>query len=342
MIIINKSGTINKRVLRVPRVLRTGGGEACINQCGWMCKAERCGWTRKAERSGGLAGRSGGLAGRSGGLAERSGSAGRSGGLAEQQRWRSFAEWRSFWVFPLHSSLVAFSTPLPFSPTRRFLSTPSLSSTSSSSSPPPCRLLHSGVVFSMSLSYPFTGILPVVVVPSLVFQRSILTSSCLSTGRRWVLHTLVLVGFVSLSFLPSRAWVALVLRWCSPRRHRFPVAGVPCCRPLSPWGFLPCHGASLFAVVLPCELSPMPGSYCSGCRECRRVSCRGGRCAGGRCWVGPKVVSQGTESKRDVLASSFTPPFVIVNLHPPPPRRASTLPPPHHGLLPSFLVVGSR
>src|ERR1700704_1741257 len=84
MIIINKSGTINKRVLRVPRVLRTGGEEACTNQCGWTCKAEQCGWMRKAERSGGLAGR--------------------SGGLAEQQRWRSFAERRSFWVFPLHCS----------------------------------------------------------------------------------------------------------------------------------------------------------------------------------------------------------------------------------------------
>ena len=102
MIIINKSGTINKRVLRVPRVLRTGGEEACTNQCGWTCKAEQCGWMRKAERSGGLAGRSGGLAG-------RSGSAGRSGGLAEQQRWRSFAERRSFWVFPLHSPLLSLA-----------------------------------------------------------------------------------------------------------------------------------------------------------------------------------------------------------------------------------------
>ena len=36
-IIINKSGTINKRVLR------TGGGEACTNQCSWMHKAEWCG-----------------------------------------------------------------------------------------------------------------------------------------------------------------------------------------------------------------------------------------------------------------------------------------------------------
>ena len=50
MIIINKSGTINKRVLRVLRVLRTGGEEACTNQCGWTCKAEQCGWMRKAER----------------------------------------------------------------------------------------------------------------------------------------------------------------------------------------------------------------------------------------------------------------------------------------------------
>jgi len=49
MIIINKGGTINKRVLRVPRVLRAGGGEACTNQCGWM---------RKAEWSSGLAGQS--------------------------------------------------------------------------------------------------------------------------------------------------------------------------------------------------------------------------------------------------------------------------------------------
>ena len=32
-------------------------------------------------------------------------------------------------------------------------------------------------------------------------------------------------------------------------------------------------------------LSPMPGSYCSSCHGCRRVSCRGGHYAGSRCCV---------------------------------------------------------
>ena len=88
----------------VLRVLQTGGGEACTNQCSWMRETERCGWVRKAKQSG-LAGRSGGLAGRSRGLA------GRSGGLAEPERQQSFVERQSFWVFPLHH-LYFFSAPL--------------------------------------------------------------------------------------------------------------------------------------------------------------------------------------------------------------------------------------
>ena len=64
----------------VLRVLQTGGGEACTNQCGWMRETERCSWVRKAKRSG-LAGRSRGLAGR--------------------RRQRSFVERQRFWVFPL-------------------------------------------------------------------------------------------------------------------------------------------------------------------------------------------------------------------------------------------------
>ena len=78
----------------VLRVLQTGGGEACTNQCGWMRETERCGWVHKAKRSSGLAERSG-LAGWSGGLA------GRSEGLAEWERQQSFVEWQRFWVFPL-------------------------------------------------------------------------------------------------------------------------------------------------------------------------------------------------------------------------------------------------
>ena len=178
----------------------------------------------------------------------------------------------SFSLHPItfHHHLLVFSASSPSSPLRR-------------------RVFHVCVV----------PILLVVVVSSslvshvdrhhgvfcLVIPCSILTSSNLSIRWRWILHTLVLVGFVLLSFLPSWVWVALVLRWYSPRRHCFLVAGVPCYRPTSPWDFLPCHGASLFAVVLPCWLSPMPGSYCSSCRGCRRVSCRGGRYAGSRCCV---------------------------------------------------------
>ena len=71
----------------VLRVLQTGGGEACTNQCGGMRETERCGWVRKAKRSSGLV--------------ERSGLVGWSGGLAERERQRSFAEQQSFWVFPL-------------------------------------------------------------------------------------------------------------------------------------------------------------------------------------------------------------------------------------------------
>ena len=105
----------------VLRVLQTGGGEACTNQCGWMRETERCGWVCKAKRSSGLAGRSGGLAERerqqsfveqqsfwvckakrSSGLAKQSGGlAGQSGGLAEWGRQQNFVEWQSFWVFPL-------------------------------------------------------------------------------------------------------------------------------------------------------------------------------------------------------------------------------------------------
>ena len=68
----------------VLRVLQTGGGEACTNQCGWMRETEWCGWVCKAKQSSGLA--------------ERSGLAGRSGGLAEWERQRSFVERQSFWV----------------------------------------------------------------------------------------------------------------------------------------------------------------------------------------------------------------------------------------------------
>ena len=131
-IIINKSGTINEMVLRV---LQTGGGEACTNQCGWMHETERCGWVRKAKRSSGsaersgLAGRSRGLAERkrqqsfvewqsfwvrkakwSSGLAEQSGLAGRSGGLAGWERQRSFVERQRFWVFPLQVLATSFDT----------------------------------------------------------------------------------------------------------------------------------------------------------------------------------------------------------------------------------------
>ena len=62
----------------VLRVLQTGGGEACTNQCGWVRKAKQ-----------------------SSGSAERSGLAGRSGGLAGRGRQRSFVERQRFWVFPL-------------------------------------------------------------------------------------------------------------------------------------------------------------------------------------------------------------------------------------------------
>ena len=130
----------------VLRILQTGGGEACRNQCGWMRETDQCGWVRKAKRSsgsaersglagrsGGLAGRSGGLAGRSGGLAERErqqsfverqsfwvhkakrsrGLAERSGGLAGRGRRRSFVERQSFWVFPLHHQRVFWRTNEP-------------------------------------------------------------------------------------------------------------------------------------------------------------------------------------------------------------------------------------
>ena len=39
----------------VLRVLQTGGGEACTNQCDWMRETEQCSWVRKAKRSSGLA-----------------------------------------------------------------------------------------------------------------------------------------------------------------------------------------------------------------------------------------------------------------------------------------------
>ena len=68
----------------VLRVLQTGGGEACTNQCGWMRETEWCDWVHKAKWSSGLA--------------ERSGLAGRSRGLAERERQQSFVEWQSFWV----------------------------------------------------------------------------------------------------------------------------------------------------------------------------------------------------------------------------------------------------
>ena len=55
----------------VLRVLQTSGGEACTNQCGWMCETEQCGWVHKAKRS---------------------------SGLAEWERQRSFVERQSFWV----------------------------------------------------------------------------------------------------------------------------------------------------------------------------------------------------------------------------------------------------
>ena len=87
----------------VLRVLQTGGGEACTNQCGWMRRTERCGWVCKAKRSSGLVERSG-LAGQSRGLA------GQSGGLAERERQRSFVEQQSFWVFPLQFPLPSTTT----------------------------------------------------------------------------------------------------------------------------------------------------------------------------------------------------------------------------------------
>ena len=52
-----------------------------------MHEAEQCGWVRKAKWSSSLV--------------ERSGLAGQSGGLAERERWQSFVERQSFWVFPL-------------------------------------------------------------------------------------------------------------------------------------------------------------------------------------------------------------------------------------------------
>ena len=129
----------------------------------------------------------------------------------------------------LHLSLV-FSASLPSSPLPRHLlrflavfSTPALCF--------PCHCCTHSLGFSPSLVFHVDrrhGFF------CLVIQRSILTPSHLLTRWRWVLHTFVLVGFVSLSFLPSQAWVALVLCWSSPHHHSFPVAGVPCCRPSSP------------------------------------------------------------------------------------------------------------
>lgn len=138
--------------------------------------------------------------------------------------------------------LVAFSTPLLFSPLVTF-------SPLHRRPPPLPRRLRFLAVFSTPAScFPChcrthsLGFSPSLVFHvdrrrgffCLVIQRSILTPSRLSTRWRWVLRTFVLVGFVSLSFLPSRAWVALVLCWSSLHRHSFPIAGVPCCRPSSP------------------------------------------------------------------------------------------------------------
>jgi hypothetical protein len=105
-------------------------------------------------------------------------------GTEPRQRWGSMCQ-----PHPRHYALRWFrsagvlSTPLRSPPRRRALHL--LVFSTSSSSPPPHLLLHSGVVYSMSLS-------------------------C---------H----------------------IRWCSLRRCPFPVAGVPCPRPPSPWGFLPCY-----------------------------------------------------------------------------------------------------
>ena len=90
--------------------------------------------------------------------------------------------------------------------------------------------------------------------------------------------------------------IAVLCCHCCPT----PVLHFPCRRSLR--GTLCQHQIrSLFAVALP-RWSPMPGSSCSRCRGCRRVSRCGGRYAGGGCWVGFKVVSggrgKGTERKR--------------------------------------------
>ena len=83
----------------VLRVLQTGGGEACTNQCGWMRETERCGWVRKAKRSSGLAerrlGRSERRLGRAGEAAELCGVAELLGaqGKAEQRLGGAEAWW---------------------------------------------------------------------------------------------------------------------------------------------------------------------------------------------------------------------------------------------------------
>ena len=59
----------------VLRVLQTGGGEACTNQCGWMRETEWCGWVHKAKRSSGSAER------RLGGSERRLGRAGEAAEL---------------------------------------------------------------------------------------------------------------------------------------------------------------------------------------------------------------------------------------------------------------------
>jgi hypothetical protein len=123
---------------------------------------------------------------------------------------------------PLHllHFLVVFSIPSLFSPPRHC--------------PPPLpRLLHSGVMFSMSLPCHLRW--------------------CSPRCRRFPLLVAALDAIVV--FAP---WVT------TPALHfpcRRSLCGTLCRR----------HISSLFTVALPCWLSPTPGSCCSGCRGCRQV-----------------------------------------------------------------------